>query len=166
MAQKRCNICGIPEEEWTSGICTSCGHSKCEVRQEDIIERRAYEYAEKKGLLDTFAAFNKRIIREKLSEKKFHRKTPAYVQEAASCDGLSFTSLKDFPTEKVFRVCMNGKSKDFQVGDLVWRSELKPGIPDTMNFLQEAAALDEEFCIEALQGAMFEETMIPVPKSS
>lgn len=163
MAQKRCNICGIPEEEWTSGICSACGHSTCEIRAEDVIEQRAYEYADKKGLLDTFSCFSKRYVREKLTEKKFHRKTPAYVQEAASCDGLSFASLKGFPTEKVFRVCRNGKSKDFQVGDLVWRSELKPGIPDTINFVQEAAALDEEFCDAALQGAMFEETLIPVP---
>ncbi|PWL41223.1 MAG: hypothetical protein DBY43_05750 [Clostridiaceae bacterium] len=163
MAQKRCNICGIPEEEWTSGICKACGRFTCEVRPEDIIEQRAYAYADKKGLLDTFANFNKRYIREKLSEKKFYRKTPVYVQEAASCDGLSVASLKDFPIGQVLRVCRSGKTKDFQVGDLVWRAEPNPGIPDTINFLQEAAALDEEFCDAALQGVMFEETMIPAP---
>lgn len=163
MKQKRCNLCGIPEEQWIDGICSGCGHSKCKVPQEDIIEQRAYSFACKKGLLDAHASFSKELIRTRLSEKTFYRKTPRFFQNAASDNGMEFSSLESFPTDKVFRVCRNGKNNDFQVGDLVWRNRPKPGIPDTINFIQEAAALDAEFCNEALQGAMFEETDIPIP---
>lgn len=157
----RCNSCGIPEKEWKdSGICTACGNNrKCYMDESLIIPQRVFDYASKHGLLDMGSFFHE-PARRKLSHKKNYRKTPKYMRDACSCDGMQFDSLSEFPKGKVLRVCREGKNKDFLVGDIVWRS--KKGI-DGINFYQEAGCLDAEFCDEALKGVHFEIAYEDIP---
>lgn len=160
---KRCNICGIHEDQWENGFCRKCRHS-CEMTPDVIISQRAFQYADKHGLLDTFAVFNTRTVREKLERIGRKKKVPKYLREAASCDGLSFPSLSEFPCGQLYRVCRDSLDGIFLVGDLVWRSNPKPGIPDGINFVQEAGCLDAEYCDKALKGAMFEVSYSDIPE--
>ena len=159
----RCNICGVPENRWEDGFCHECRHS-CEMTPDVIISQRAFQYADKHGFLDTFAVFNTRTGREKLERIGRKKKVPKYLREAASCDGLSFPSLSEFPCGQLYRVCRDSLDGTFLVGDLVWRSNPKPGIPDGINFVQEAGCLDAEYCDKALKGAMFEVSYSGIPE--
>ena len=159
----RCNICGVPENRWEDGFCHECRHS-CEMTPDVIISQRAFQYADKHGFLDTFAVFNTRTVREKLERIGRKKKVPKYLREAASCDGLSFPSLAEFPWGQLYRVCRDSLDGTFLVGDLVWRSNPKPGIPDGINFVQEAGCLDAEYCDKALKGAMFEVSYSGIPE--
>ena len=129
-----------------------------------IISQRAFQYADKHGFLDTFAVFNTRTVREKLERIGRKKKVPKYLREAASCDGLSFPSLSEFPCGQLYRVCRDSLDGTFLAGDLVWRSNPKPGIPDGINFVQEAGCLDAEYCDKALKGAMFEVSYSGIPE--
>lgn len=160
---KRCNICGIPEDQWDNGFCRKCSHS-CEMTPDVVISQRAFQYAAKHGLLDTFAMFNARVVREKLERIGRKKKVPKYLREAASCDGLSFSSLSEFPCNQMYRVCRGSLDGTFLVGDLIWRSTPKPGFPDGLNFVQEAGCLDAEYCDKALQDAMFEVSYDNIPE--
>lgn len=162
---KLCNICGIPEHQWENGFCRKCRHS-CEMSPDVIISQRTFQYADKHGLLDTFAVFNARTVREKLERIGREKKVPKYLREAVSCDGLSFSSLSEFPCDKLYRVCRDSLDGTFLVGDLVWRSTQKPGVPDGLNFVQEAGCLDAEYCDKALQGAMFEVSYSDIPEQN
>lgn len=159
----RCNICGVPENRWEDGFCHECRYS-CEMTPDVIISQRAFQYADKHGFLDTFAVFNTRTVREKLERIGRKKKVPKYLREAASCDGLSFPSLSEFPCGQLYRVCRDSLDGTFLVGDLVWRSNPKPGIPDGINFVQEAGCLDAEYCDKALKGAMFEVSYSGIPE--
>lgn len=159
----RCNICGVPENRWEDGFCHECQHS-CEMTPDVIISQQAFQYADKHGFLDTFAVFNTRTVREKLERIGRKKKVPKYLREAASCDGLSFPSLSEFPCGQLYRVCRDSLDGTFLVGDLVWRSNPKPGIPDGINFVQEAGCLDAEYCDKALKGAMFEVSYSGIPE--
>ena len=159
----RCNICGVPENRWEDGFCHECRHS-CEMTPDVIISQRAFQYADKHGFLDTFAVFNTRTVREELERIGRKKKVPKYLREAASCDGLSFPSLSEFPCGQLYRVCRDSLDGTFLVGDLVWRSNPKPGIPDGINFVQEAGCLDAEYCDKALKGAMFEVSYSGIPE--
>lgn len=156
-----CNTCGIPEKEWKdTRICTACGKNRqCHIEDDMIIPQRVFEYANKNSLLD-MGTFFAESVRRTLSHKKNYRKTPKYVRDACSCDGMQFKSLCEFPKGEVLRVCREGKGKDFMVGDIVWRS--KKGT-DGINFYQEAGCLDAEYCDEALQGVHFEIAYEDVP---
>lgn len=159
----RCNVCGIPEDQWDDGFCHECRHS-CEMTAEVIVSQRAFQYAAKHGLLDSFAMFNARAIRGKLERIGRKKKVPKYLREAASCDGLSFSFLAEFPCNQMYRVCRDSLDGAFLVGDLVWRSPQKPGVPDGLNFVQEAGCLDTEHCDAALKGAMFEVSYANIPE--
>lgn len=153
--KQRYNTCGIPEAGWKDGFCRACGHSTCEVTDDMIIDGRVYQYAEKHNLLYG-GKFSPAYIREMLEQKRKLR-IPKYFCEAIACDGLSFDCLAQFPRNKKLRVCRASKDGTFQIGDLVWRSDDTPGTCDGINFVQNAACLDAEFCDQALQGALFEE---------
>lgn len=159
----RCNLCGIPEDQWKDGFCHECQYI-CEITPDLIISQRAFQYAAKHGLLDTFSMFNKRAIRGKLERIGRKKKVPKYLREAASCDGLSFSSLSEFPCGQLYHVCRDSLDGAFLVGDLVWRSIPKPGVPDGLNFVQEAGCLDAADCNEALKGAMFEISYANIPE--
>lgn len=160
---KRCNTCGIPEDQWDDGFCRKC-HRTCEMTPDMVISQRAFQYADKHGLLDTFAMFNKMVVRERLERIGRKKKIPKYLREAASCDGVSFSSLAEFPCGQMYRVCRDSLDGTFLVGDLVWRSNPKPGIPDGINFANEAGCLDAECCDKALKGAMFEISYASIPE--
>ena len=151
----RCNICGVPEDQWENGLCNKCGHV-CEMTPDMIISQRAFQYADKHGLLDTHASFNAKVVREKLERIVRKKKIPKYLRDAVTCDGFSFSSLAEFPSNQMYRVCRDSSDGSFLVGDLVWRSTPRPGVPDGLNFVQEAGCLDAEDCDDALKGAMFE----------
>ena len=159
----RCNICGVPENRWEDGFCHECRHS-CEMTPDMVISQRAFQYADKYGLLDNHASFNARVIRERLERIGRKKKIPKYLREAASCDGLSFPSLSEFPCGQLYRVCRDSLDGTFLVGDLVWRSNPKPGILAGINFVQEAGCLDAEYCDKALKGAMFEVSYLGIPE--
>lgn len=159
----RCNLCGVPEDRWEDGFCCECRHS-CEMTPDMIISQRAFQYANKHGLLDTHASFNARAIREKLGRIGRKKKVPKYLREAASCNGLSFSSLAEFPCGQMYQVCRDSLDGTFLVGDLVWRSTPKPGVPGGLNFVQEAGCLDAEHCDAALKGAMFEVSYANIPE--
>lgn len=163
--EKRCNICGVPEDQWENGFCRKCQHG-CEMVSNTIVSLRAFQYAAKHGLLNTFALFDARVIREKLEYLGRKKKVPKYLREAVSCDGLSFSSLLEFPCNQMYRVCRDSLDSTFLVGDLVWRSPSKPGVPDGLNFKQEAGCLDAEYCVKALQGAMFEISYANIPEQN
>ena len=159
----RGNICGVPESKWDNGICRVCGDNRyCEMTEDVIVEQRAYQYAEKHSLLD-MGALNTTAARGKLEKICRKKKVPKYFRDAVSCDGLTFSSLAEFPYGQMYRVCHDSLDGSFLVGDLVWRSEPKPGKLDGINFVQEAACLDEELCNEALKGAMFEVSYMDLP---
>lgn len=152
-----CNRCGVPETEFVNGKCSACGRSTCDVIRDDLIQKRVYTYADTHGFLQgiTFDALS---IRTKLESPGHRRKAPAYFRKGVSCAGLSFRCLSEVPVGEVLRVCRDSEDGTFQVGALVWRSAKPSGGLDGLNFIQDAACLDEEFCSEALVGAMFEET--------
>lgn len=159
----RCNLCGVPEDRWEDGFCCECRHS-CEMTPNMIISQRAFQYANKYGLLDTHTSFSARDIRGKLERIGRKKKVPKYLREAASCDGLSFSSLTEFPCGQMYRVCRDSLDGTFLVGDLVWRSIPKPGVPDGINFVQGAGCLDAEHCDAALKEAMFEVSYANIPE--
>ena len=159
----RCNLCGVPEDQWEDGFCRKCRHS-CEMTPNMIISQRAFQYANKYGLLDTHASFSARDIRGKLERIGRKKKVPKYLREAASCDGLSFSSLTEFPCGQMYRVCPASFAATSLVGDPVWRSLPKPGAPDGINFVQGAGCLDAEHCDAALKGAMFEISYTNIPE--
>ena len=154
--KQRYNTCGIPEAGWKDGFCRECGHAVCQVTEDMIINWRVYQYAEKHRLL-IGDKFSPAYIREVLERKGRKLRVPKYFYEAISCDGLHFNCLSDFPRNKKLRVCRNSNDGTSRIGDLVWRSNDAPGTCDGINFAQDAACLDAEFCNQALQGAMFEE---------
>lgn len=98
----RCNLCGVPENRWEDGFCRECRHS-CEMTPDMIISQRAFQYANKHGLLDTHASFNARAIREKLGRIGRKKKVPKYLREAASCNGLSFPPWLNSPVARCIR---------------------------------------------------------------
>lgn len=156
MNQIKCNICGIPETEWVGGWCKSCA-STCEMAPNVVIDQRVYSYAKKNGLLNG-TMFDKNHILNLLEKPQQLKKAPQYFREAVSKDGKVFSSLQEFPKDKVFRVCHDSKDGTFRTGALVWRGAPAPGGLDGINFIQEAACLDAEFCDKALEGACFEES--------
>ena len=158
-----CNICGIPEAKFEDGICRACGRSHCEMTADLLIEKRAYDYADKHRLLE-YGSFNRTTIRWKLERFVRKKKVPKYFRDAAACDGLTFSSLEEFPCNQMYRVCRDSLDGSFLVGDLVWRSNLKPNMPDGINFLQDAGCLDGEICEKALKGAMFEISYTDIPQ--
>ena len=162
---KRCNICGVPEDQWENGFCRKC-RGGCEMTSDVIVSQRVFQYADKHGLLNTFAQFEAKVVREKLERIGRKKKVPKYLREAVSCDGLSFSTLSEFPCDKLYRVCRDSLDGTFLVGDLVWRSAPKPGIPDGINFVYEAGCLDAEYCDKALQGAMFEVSYSDIPEQN
>lgn len=49
----RCNLCGVPESQWVDNKCVACGNGKyCEMREEDIIDQRLYDWAVKQRILN------------------------------------------------------------------------------------------------------------------
>lgn len=150
----RCNVCGIPENQWENGFCSACG-TVCSMTPDVIIEQRVFDYAKKHNLLD-YGTFHKGIIFQRMNNKYF--RFPKYFRNAIARDGQAFSSLEEFPKDKVLMVCRDSKDGTFQVGMLVWRGGTAPGGLDGINFVDEAVCLDAEFCDEALKGAMFEDS--------
>ena len=156
------NICGISELEWIDGICSHCG-SVCAMTGDVVVEKRVYDYAVKHGFLDC-CVLNFSAARAKLERMSRKKKVPKYFRDAISCDGLTFSSLHEFPCNQMLRVCRDSNDGTFQVGDLVWRSTPKKGFPDGINFVKEAGCLDGEYCSDALKGAMFEISYADIPR--
>ena len=116
---------------------------------------RVYECAKKYHLL-TGDKFSIPDIFAKLEKMPNYDVLPKYFTEFISYDGESFPSLAEFPQGVVYRVCRGNAT--FPVGALVWRDTALMNGLDGINFVQEAACLDDEFCDEALQGVMFDAT--------
>lgn len=163
----RCNTCGVLESEIREGICDYCaGGTYCTMTEEDFIEKRLYDYAEKHHLLthckrDMFVPED---IRQKMESRKISSSVPKYFRDAVSCDGLTFDKLEDFPVGVVLRVCRGSSNPEYLlVGDLVWRSQPTPGYPDGLNIIQDAGMFDIDESAIALKGAHFEETYHNIP---
>ena len=120
-----------------------------------IIEQRVYDYAKKHDLLNGFT-FSPYHIRTLMEKKRRTFKPPKYFIAAISYNGMEFASLRDFPCERILRVCKESTDGTFRIGDLVWRDEPHTGVPDGINFIQDASCLRAESCDKALQGARFE----------
>lgn len=51
--QALCNYCGVPEEKWVNGVCYACSPKQhCNVREENIIEQKIYDWFVKKGVVN------------------------------------------------------------------------------------------------------------------
>lgn len=49
----KCNYCGVPESQWVNGKCIACGRGTyCDMREDDIIEQRVYDWFAKKGVVN------------------------------------------------------------------------------------------------------------------
>lgn len=154
----RCNVCGVPEDQWKDGQCTACG-TVCSMTPDVIIEQRFFDYARKHELLD-YGIFHIGMIYRRLCSRRY--RLPKYFRDAIARDGRSFASLEEFPKDEVLIVCWDSADGTFQVGMLVWRGDKAPGGLDGINFVYEAACLDAEFCDEALKGAMFEDSYLSI----
>lgn len=152
-----CNECGIPETELKGGKCCACGHI-CDI--DHLIDRRAYDYADKHGLLDSHARFTPLLVREKLSKSRLYSKAPLYLSAAASEEVLSFKNLNEMPAEQIFRCCKDSKDRTFRVGVLVYRH--KTNTFDGIIFPQENGLLPADECNGIFTGASFEN---PCPMS-
>lgn len=163
-SRERCNHCGVPESEWgADGVCRKCSGKCCEMTEDQIIDARVYAYAAKNDMLfrGCFEPLEVRTIFEKIGRKK---KVPQYFRDAIAADGMTFSSLDQFPVETFLRVCRDSNDGTFMVGDVVWRSKPQPGRMDGINFVQKSGCLDKELCQESLRGgAMFEETYGVIP---
>lgn len=161
--KERVDVCGVPESEWSDGVCYRC-RSQCQISEYGIVSKRAYDYADRHFLLDS-GYFWKEHIRIKLELIGRKKKVPKYLRDEVSFEGgRSFKTLDEFPCGKPFRCCRDSKDGTFQVGDTVWRDEPRPGIPDGLNIAQAAGCLDAEFCKAALEGALFEESFADIPR--
>lgn len=161
--RERCNICGISEHEIHDGVCHYCPGENvyCTMDASEYIEKRVYDYAHKHNLLSYYKmpTFNPENIRTRFEKISVRKGVPKYFLEAISCDGLTFSSLNDFPVGDVFRVCRGSSDPAFlQVGDLVYRTQETGGNMDGLNVIQGAGAWDREESESALKGAHFEKT--------
>ena len=58
----RCNICGVPESEWTDGTCSACG-MVCNMIDSVILpDTRIFAWAEKHGCISGGRVSKERII--------------------------------------------------------------------------------------------------------
>lgn len=52
----KCNYCGVPESQWVNGKCIACGRGiYCDMREEDIIEQRVYDWFVRRGVVNNGA---------------------------------------------------------------------------------------------------------------
>lgn len=151
------NVCGVHERDFaTDGRCYACCASGCDNTPDVLVPDRVYEYAAKHGLLRG-SKFARNDIVVALRDKKHYRKTPKYFRDFLAYDGESFASLADFPIGVMFAVSRDSDNGEFQMGDIVWRSNPeKFGGADGINFKQIAVCLEAEYCDAALKGAQFE----------
>lgn len=159
------NYCGIPAMQFVGGKCASCS-SVCDMTDQSLIDKRAYDFADRQGLL-SFGTFHPLSILDTLEKCELDGrkiKCPKYFLDALAHDGYTFASLNDFPRGETLRVCRSSQDGTFHIGDVVWRDETPSGGLDGINFLRERACLDAEDCFEALKGAHFEISMFRLPE--
>lgn len=52
----KCNYCGVPESQWVNGKCIAYGRGiYCDMREEDIIEQRVYDWFVRRGVVNNGA---------------------------------------------------------------------------------------------------------------
>lgn len=94
--KERVNVCGVPESEWSDGVCYRC-RSQCQISEYGIVSKRAYDYADRHFLLDS-GYFWKEHIRIKLELIGRKKKVPKYLRDEVSFEGgRSFKTLDEFP---------------------------------------------------------------------
>lgn len=127
---------------------------------------RFLDHSKRRGFYDRGRSLSAPAIRSKLEHIGRKKKVPEDLREAASCDGLSYSSMLEFPCSQMCWVCRDSLDGTFLVGDLVWRSTTKPGYPDGLIFVQEVGCLGAGCCDKALQGAMFEVLYANIPEQN
>ena len=164
------NVCGMHERDFAAdGRCYACRVCGCDNTPDILVPDRVYEYAMEHALLTStefFPKFVRNDIVVALRDKKHYRKTPKYFRDFLAYDGESFASLADFPIGVMFVVSRDSDNGEFQMGDIVWRSNPeKFGGADGINFKQIAVCLETDDCDAALKGAQFERVPFePVPE--
>lgn len=76
-----CNYCGIPESQWKNRVCYHCEpRYHCDVRDEDIIEQRIYNWFVKRGVVNNGATLypNNILWYMNLASTK---NVPKYIQQ-------------------------------------------------------------------------------------
>lgn len=106
----------------------------CDMADDMLVSQRVYSYAMSHGLLDR-QVFHAEYARGKLESPRYYLKTPKYFRNAISCLGLSFSNLKEMPTENVFRACRDSDDGTIHVGALVWRAPVATSGLDGLNFV-------------------------------
>lgn len=48
---KKCNMCGIPESEWSKDMVCTCSHSHCDITPDLIIEQRIFDWYKRNCVL-------------------------------------------------------------------------------------------------------------------
>lgn len=84
MDQPRCNICGVPQNEWVNGKCVACGKGHyCDMEPNMIVEQRVYDWCSKNNLLDGGTIY-KVNVRQKVEMMLNKGKVvPQYMQRYA-----------------------------------------------------------------------------------
>lgn len=84
MAKKQplCNYCGVPEEKWQNNKCYACAPKHyCDVREEDIMEQRVYNWFAKRGVVNPGALL---LISEAtlyVDREASSRNVPQYIKK-------------------------------------------------------------------------------------
>ena len=154
---ERYNICGVPESSWSEGKC-ACDHSVCEMTEDVIVEGRVYDYA-RKHELTRGSIFCRRDILLKMSKKKYHRKTPKYFRNAIAEEGLTMRAMEDFQRNQRYFVVRDSNDGTFQIGDVVWRDNLREDGQERLVSGNVDLSLLSGELEQALEGAMFEESV-------